>query len=181
MAAHERNPEKRITADAEPSLFLDDSFMELALNEARKAGRANEVPVGAILADTDGHLVGCGRNGVIGRADPTAHAEILALRRAARRVGNYRLPGTTLYVTIEPCAMCMGAIVHARVERLVFGAPDPKWGACGSLYDLSRDDRLNHRVRVTSGVLADVCADLMRSFFRERRQRPAGAGPISHI
>lgn len=177
-----KEPEIRAVPDDIPIPHpLDFPFMELALREARKAARDGEVPVGAVVTDADGHLLGCGRNGVIGRADPTAHAEVLALRRAARRMGNYRLPGSTLYVTIEPCVMCMGAIVHARVERLVFGAPDPKWGACGSLYDLSRDARLNHRVRVFPGVMADVCAELMRSFFRERRQRPAGAGPISHI
>jgi tRNA(adenine34) deaminase len=150
---------------------MDDSeFMGLALDLAREAGAAGEVPVGAVVV-IDGEVVGRGCNQPIGRHDPTAHAEITALRDAATRLGNYRLPGSTLYVTLEPCAMCAGAIMHARVERVVFGAPDPKTGAAGSVIDLFAESRLNHHTSVTGGVLADDCGSLLSGFFAARRGR----------
>jgi len=147
----------------------DETFMQRALELARRAEAEGEVPVGAVLV-REGEIVGEGWNRPIGAQDPTAHAEIVALRDAARRVGNYRLPGTTLYVTLEPCPMCAGAIVHARVEKVVFGASDPRSGAAGSVFDLlPSDDRFNHRTAVEGGVLAESCGDLLRQFFRARR------------
>jgi len=152
---------------------MDDSgFMGLALDLAREAGAAGEVPVGA-LAVLDGEIVGRGFNQPIGRHDPTAHAEIMALRDAASRLGNYRLPGCTLYVTLEPCAMCAGAIMHARIERVVFGARDPKTGAAGSVIDLFAEASLNHHTAVVGGVLAEDCGSLLSSFFAARRGRTA--------
>jgi tRNA(adenine34) deaminase len=143
--------------------------MRRALALAKRAGAEGEVPVGAILVKA-GAVVGEGWNRPIAAHDPSAHAEILALRDAGRRVGNYRLPGTTLYVTIEPCVMCAGAAVHARVERVVYGAADPKGGACGSVFDLlPADGRFNHRVECLADVLADECGQLLRDFFRQRR------------
>jgi len=144
-------------------------FMELALNEAKKAGQIGEVPVGAILVSENGKVLSADHNQTIKLADPTAHAEILALRKAAHEINNYRLLNTTLYVTVEPCIMCMGAIVHARILRVVFGATDPKWGAAGSLYNYAEDDRLNHRVEIISDVCADDCRRLMQDFFRAKR------------
>ena len=143
--------------------------MQRALNLARLAGAAGEVPVGAVVV-IDGQVVGEGHNRPIGLHDPTAHAEIRALREAAQRLGNYRLPEASLYVTLEPCAMCAGAILHARLARVVFGAADPKTGACGSVLDLFGDTRLNHQTLVTGGVLAGPCGELLRAFFRERRR-----------
>ncbi len=148
---------------------VDVERMRRALERARSAGEADEVPVGAVLVDAAGNVLAESGNAPIREHDATAHAEINVLRWAGRAVGNYRLPGTTLYVTLEPCAMCAGALVHARVERLVYAAPDPKAGACGSVFDLLGDPRLNHRVAVTSGVLADEAAALLREFFAERR------------
>ncbi len=148
-------------------------IMVLALEQAGKAAVCGEVPVGAVLADGTGRILAAARNQVIGLCDPTAHAEILALRQGAKAVGNYRLSGCVLYTTIEPCLMCMGAIVHARLAELVFGADDPKWGAAGSLYDFSDDPRLNHQLKVTSGVLADQSRELMQTFFRARRKHAA--------
>lgn len=148
---------------------VDRDWMALALEEARRAGESGEVPVGAILV-RDGEILGRGRNGPVSAHDPTAHAEIMALRAAATMVGNYRLPGTTLYVTLEPCPMCIGAIVHARVARLVFGATDPKTGAAGSVFNLAAAPAHNHRVRVEGGVLGDACGDELRAFFRKRRR-----------
>lgn len=145
-------------------------FMNLALERAREAGEKGEVPVGAVLTAGDGELLAAAHNRTIGRVDPTAHAEILALREAARNVRNYRLLNTTLYVTIEPCIMCMGAIVHARVETVVFGARDPKWGAAGSLYNFSENPRLNHHPEIVAGVNEEECASLMRNFFKARRR-----------
>ncbi|MCP3870856.1 MAG: tRNA adenosine(34) deaminase TadA [Gammaproteobacteria bacterium] len=143
--------------------------MEQALMLARKAGERDEVPVGAVLVQ-DGVVIGEGWNRPIGERDPTAHAEIVALRDAAARVGNYRLPGTVLYVTLEPCAMCAGAIIHARVERVVFGAYDPRSGAAGSVLDLlPSDQRFNHRVEVRGGLLEESCSNLLKTFFRARR------------
>ena len=152
---------------------MDDSgFMGLTLDLAREAGAAGEVPVGALIV-LDGEVVGRGFNQPIGRHDPTAHAEIMALRDAATRLGNYRLPGCTLYVTLEPCAMCAGAIMHARIDRVVFGARDPKTGAAGSVIDLFAEAMLNHHTSVVGGVLADECGGLLSSFFAARRGRTA--------
>ena len=142
--------------------------MEYALRLARRAAAAGEVPVGAVLVRA-GEILGEGYNRPIGASDPTAHAEILALRRAAAAVGNYRLVGATLYVTLEPCPMCAGAIVHARGARVVFGAADPRSGAAGTVFDLLQSPSLNHRVRVRGGVLAEICSDLLQGFFRARR------------
>ena len=142
--------------------------MRIALEEARRAGEEGEVPIGAVLV-SEGKVIGRGRNRPIALSDPTAHAEIQALRDGGLRAGNYRLPGSTLYVTLEPCIMCAGAILQARVGRLIFGIEDPKGGAVSSLYSLLEDSRLNHRVEVTVGVLQEECRDLLRRFFRERR------------
>ena len=158
-----------------------EPFMNLAIEQAQNAGRIGEVPVGAVLVDGDRSIITQTHNQTVLMSDPAAHAEILALRNGGKRVGNYRLLDTTLYVTIEPCFMCMGAIVHARVACLVFGARDPKWGAAGSLYNLPEDHRLNHRVEVVSGVCETACAELMRQFFQLRRggSRPDAAGFLS--
>lgn len=147
-------------------------WMARALELARRAAGEGEVPVGAVLV-RDGELIGEGWNCPIGTHDPTAHAEIRALRAAGERVGNYRLTGSTLYVTLEPCVMCAGALVHARVERVVYGANDPKAGACGSRFELlPSDGRFNHRTECAGGVLAEECGELLRAFFRERRRAP---------
>jgi len=146
----------------------DQKWMRHALTLAQRAADAGEVPVGAVLVN-EGIAVGEGWNQPIGAHDPSAHAEMVALREAARRVENYRLPETTLYVTLEPCVMCAGAIIHARVQRLVFGAWDPKAGAVSSVYDVVANPRLNHRVEWTGGVLEDECGLLLRDFFRARR------------
>jgi tRNA(adenine34) deaminase len=146
----------------------DGQGMGQALEQARLAYELDEVPVGAVVV-CDGAVVGAGANAREGRRDPTAHAEMLALRRAAARLGRWRLTGCTLYVTLEPCPMCAGAMVAARIDRLVFGCSDPKAGAIESLYRLAADPRLNHRFAVTGGVRADEAAALLRSFFRQRR------------
>lgn len=144
--------------------------MQQALALARQAANEGEVPVGAVLVDgVEGLLLGQGRNSSIARCDPTSHAEILALREAAAKMGNYRLPGAVLYVTLEPCMMCVGALVHARVERLVFGAPEPRTGAVVSREQGLASSAHNHRVAVTSGVMQEDCAALLKEFFRERR------------
>ncbi|MGP1677546.1 MAG: tRNA adenosine(34) deaminase TadA [Burkholderiales bacterium] len=148
----------------------DANFMLEALDQARKARAAGEVPVGAVVVK-DGELVGAGFNAPISGHDPTAHAEIRALRDAAERLGNYRLPGCELYVTLEPCAMCVGAMLHARIARLIYGAADPKTGACGSVIDLFAEPRLNHHATITAGVMADECGALLRDFFAERRAK----------
>ena len=142
--------------------------MAVALAEARRGLEAGEVPVGALVV-LDGVIIGRAHNAPIALADPTAHAEVLALREAARKRGNYRLTGATLYTTVEPCPMCCGAILHARVSRVVYGAPDPKAGAVESLYRLLDDARLNHRVATRGGVLADDAARLLRIFFEAKR------------
>ena len=147
----------------------DIKFMKLAIEEAKKAGQKAEVPVGAVLVAESGEILSLSHNQVITLADPTAHAEILALREAAQKVLNYRLLGTTLYVTIEPCIMCMGVIIHARVARVVFGANDLKWGASGSLYNFAEDVRLNHRPEIIQGVCQDECREMMQEFFRSKR------------
>jgi tRNA(adenine34) deaminase len=147
---------------------IDTAFMSRALGLARRAQEAGEVPVGAVLVK-DGAIVGEGSNRPIGGKDPSAHAEMIAMRAAALALDNYRLLDTTLYVTLEPCAMCAGAMVHARVRRLVFAATDPRAGAAGSVFNIVQHAALNHRLDVTSGVLADDCSALLRSFFAARR------------
>ena len=142
--------------------------MRIALEEAKRAGEEGEVPIGAVLV-SEGEVIGRGRNRPISLSDPTAHAEILALREGAARMRNYRLPNSTLYVTVEPCTMCAGAIIQARVWRLVFGAEDPKAGAVRSIYTLLEGKLLNHRVEVISGVLLEECREILRRFFQERR------------
>ncbi len=146
----------------------DAAFMSAAIAEARAGEAAGEVPVGALVVH-QGKVVGRGHNCPISLKDPTAHAEILALREAALAVGAYRLPGAIMYVTIEPCVMCVGAMVHARVAVLKYGAADEKAGALGSVYDIGRDGRLNHRIEVHGGIMREECAALMRDFFKARR------------
>ena len=148
--------------------MTDEEFMQEALQEARSAAGEDEVPVGAIVV-RDGIVLGRGRNAVIKTSDPTAHAEIVALRRAATSVSNYRLTGATLYSTIEPCAMCAGAIVHARIARLIYGASDPRAGAVETHFGICTTDFLNHRVAVESGLLEDECRRMLQSFFRQKR------------
>ncbi len=147
----------------------DRAFMAQALDCARQAYGLGEVPVGAVLVDSGGAIVARAANAPIASHDPTAHAEIIALRAAGRVLGNYRLLGCSMYVTLEPCAMCVGALVHARVERVVFAAADPKTGACGSMFDLAASPQQNHRFILTGGVLAEDSAALLRQFFVERR------------
>jgi tRNA(adenine34) deaminase len=147
---------------------LDRQFMQEALEQAKLAALAGEVPVGAILV-RDGEVIGRGFNQPIGNHDPSAHAEMLALRTAAQGVANYRLPGATLYVTLEPCVMCSGAMLHARIDRVVFGAPDPKTGAAGSVLDIFASKQINHQTQVEGGILAEECGQILRDFFRERR------------
>ncbi|PYR97686.1 MAG: tRNA adenosine(34) deaminase TadA [Acidobacteria bacterium] len=146
----------------------DEQYMDLALAEALKAESAGEVPVGAIVV-ADGAVVGRGFNQPISTNDPTAHAEVVALREAARTIGNYRLSTVTMYSTVEPCVMCAGAMIHARIARLVFGVPDAKAGAAGSIYNVLTDPRLNHRVEVLSGIRQSECASLLQDFFARRR------------
>ncbi len=148
----------------------DEHWMQIALEQAQLAAAAGEVPVGAVLIKDD-EIVATGFNQPISSCDPTAHAEVVALRGAAQALSNYRIPDCTLYVTIEPCAMCAGAMVHARVKRLVFGAPEPRAGAVISSLRLLEGAQLNHRVAVTGGVLAEQCAEVMQTFFRQRRAR----------
>lgn len=146
-------------------------FMQTALAEAKKAARINEVPIGAVLVGSSGEVLARAHNQTIAHSDPSAHAEILTMRRAGKVLQNYRLLNTTLYVTVEPCAMCMGAIIHARVAQLVFGAPDPKGGACGSLYDFAADARFNHRPKVIKGVCEAECRCLIQRFFQSKRNK----------
>ena len=151
--------------------MLDDElFMREALSQAEAAGCLGEVPVGAVVV-RDGEIIGRGFNSPIGDHDPTAHAEVMALRDAARRLGNYRLPGCELFVTLEPCAMCAGAILHARIARVVYGARDWKTGVHGSILDLFAESRLNHHTQVLGGVLADDCGRLLSDFFAARRRQ----------
>jgi tRNA(adenine34) deaminase len=150
--------------------MTDEAWMEKALIEAARAEADGEVPVGAVVV-LHAAIIGRGYNRPIALSDPTAHAEILALRAAAHTLGNYRLPGATVYVTVEPCLMCIGALLHARVQRLVFGCHDPKAGAVGSLYDISNDPRLNHQLEVTVGVRADESRELLQRFFRDKRKQ----------
>jgi tRNA(adenine34) deaminase len=148
----------------------DVTCMELALAEARMAAEAGEVPVGALVIN-NGEIIGRAGNRNLRDHDPTAHAEILALRQAAQHLGNHRLTGCTLYATIEPCAMCAGAVIHARIARLVYGAKDPKAGAAGSILDVINHPRLNHKMEVVSGVLGDRCSEILQDFFRRRREQ----------
>jgi tRNA(adenine34) deaminase len=148
----------------------DEFYMRLAIELAQQAATAGEVPVGAIVVK-DGVVIGSGGNSPIDTHDPTAHAEIIALRDAAKNMGNYRLVGCSLYVTLEPCAMCTGAIQHARIARLVFGASDPKTGACGSVVNLMAEPKLNHHTEMFSGVLAQECSAMLSEFFKQRRQK----------
>lgn len=147
----------------------DEFWMRAALDAAVEAGESNEVPVGACLVGADGNLLAVAGNRTITDSDPTAHAEILVLRRAAREIGNYRLTETVLYTTIEPCAMCAGALVNARIKRLVFGARDERFGAVESVFRLCDSSSLNHRIEITKDVLAEECRSLMQNFFRQKR------------
>jgi tRNA(adenine34) deaminase len=160
--------------DEREAMQSDLDFMQAALTEARLAAAAGEVPIGAVVVreGADGaEIVARGQNRVLRDLDPTAHAEIVALRAAATALGNYRLSGCTLYVTLEPCAMCAGALIHARIDRLVYAAADPKAGACGSVLSVLNHPQLNHQMAVEQGILADEAAELLRGFFRERRER----------
>lgn len=149
---------------------LDIHFMRLALVQAERARELDEVPIGCVVVDPAGEVIASGGNRTITQIDPIAHAEILALRSAAEAIGNYRLTGCTLYTTIEPCVMCAGALVNARIARLVFGARDERFGAVETRFRLCDSDALNHRMEIVSGVLADECRSLMQEFFRERRK-----------
>ncbi len=149
-------------------LTTDTEFMHEALAEARAAAEAGEVPIGAV-AVISGEIVGRGQNRVLRDIDPTAHAEMVAMRAAARAMGNYRLVECELFVTLEPCAMCAGSMIHARLERLIYGASDPKAGAAGSVLEVVNHPRLNHQMLVTAGVLSEECGELLREFFRQRR------------
>ena len=173
------------------SCMDDRYYMNLALEQARQAALMDEVPVGAVITASRGNVIGSniinsnlagsniinsnvvgyGHNQPITLCDPTGHAEIVAIRMAAKATGNYRLTGTTLYVTIEPCIMCMGAIIHARIARVVYGAPDPKWGGAGSLYDFASDSRLNHNLEVVSGVCLGETREIIKSFFNNKRSK----------
>jgi tRNA(adenine34) deaminase len=148
----------------------DESFMGLALREARRAERLEEVPVGAVVV-RDGIVISRGHNLRESRNDPTAHAELVAIKKAAKKMGSWRLTGCTLYVTLEPCPMCAGAMVNSRISRVVYGCADPKAGACGTLMNLAQDGRLNHRLELSGGVLSDECAGLLRDFFRKKRKK----------
>ncbi len=149
-------------------ITTDKEWMALAIQQAKLAEKIDEVPVGAVLVQ-DGQLIDQAHNQPIKNNDPTAHAEIQLLRQAGKKLGNYRLPNTTLYVSLEPCTMCLGAMIHARVSRIVFGAYDEKTGVCGSCQDLSKSDCFNHTIEVEGGILADECRDLLQQFFKHRR------------
>ncbi len=160
---------KNVDAPMSPQ-DLDIVFMNQALLLARSAASKGEVPVGAIIT-LNGILISEGENSPIASLDPSAHAEIVAIRKAAKKLSNYRLPGATIYVTLEPCIMCMGAIIQARIKRLVFGATDPKTGAAGSRYSIGNDHLLNHHLEISKGICASNAADLLKDFFRERRTK----------
>jgi tRNA(adenine34) deaminase len=162
-----------------PGPAADDAMMAVALREAARAFEAGELPVGAVIVTADGTIIAKAHNQREMLQDPTAHAEILALTQAASALGSWRLLDTTMFVTLEPCTMCAGALVNARVKRLVYGAPNPKAGGCGTLFDIVRDQRLNHRLEVVEGVRAAECAEILRAFFRPRRgggALPDGSG-----
>jgi len=147
---------------------MDETYMKLAINEAQQAARGGEVPVGAVLVKGN-RVIAEDHNRCIGRCDPTAHAEILVLRKAGKALGNYRLKDTVMYVTVEPCPMCLSAMIHARVARLVYGTLEPKFGAVESKFNLLREKGLNHRVEVSGGILEEECSEIIGSFFKERR------------
>lgn len=168
MEEHTRQIKKAKKEYSETEIPQDEFFMALAIEEARQAEREREVPVGCVIV-VDGRVVAGGHNRPITLHDPSAHAEILALREAGRRLGNYRLCGATLYVTIEPCAMCVGAMLQARVRRLVYGAADPKAGAIDSVFQVGNDPRLNHQMEVTRAVLEEKCGGLLKGFFAKKR------------
>ena len=149
---------------------IDELFMGLALEEALKAGGRGEVPVGAVIIDEQQNILAVGSNNSIGESDPAGHAEMVAMRTAGKNIGNYRLLNTTIYVTIEPCVMCAGAMIHARVGRLVYGASDPKTGGVVSCYQVGGDGKLNHQLNIEGGVLAEECAELLSSFFKKKRE-----------
>jgi tRNA(adenine34) deaminase len=153
-----------MTAEA----ITDQEAMQAALAEACLAAEAGEVPIGAVVVH-QGKIIGRGQNSLLRNLDPTAHAEIIAMREAARAIGNYRLLGCTLYVTLEPCAMCAGAMIHARLDRMVYAASDPKAGACGSVLAVLNHPQLNHQMQVEQGIAAEEAAEMLRAFFRERR------------
>lgn len=147
---------------------LDQQYMRMAIEQAQLAAQSGEVPVGAVLV-RDGQVISKAFNKPIANHDPSAHAEMLALREAALSEGNYRIPGSTLYVTLEPCAMCSGAMLHARIDRVVFGAPDPKTGTAGSVLDLFASKQINHQTSVEGGIMSEECGQLLRDFFKGRR------------
>ncbi len=149
-------------------MISDLDVMRTALAEAQRSAEAGEVPIGAVVVH-DGAIIARGQNSVIRTSDPTAHAEIVAMRHAANMLGNYRLNDCTMFVTLEPCAMCAGAMIHARIERLVYGTADPKAGACGSVLSVLNHPQLNHQMKVEQGIMAEEASELLRSFFRERR------------
>lgn len=146
----------------------DIFFMRAALKEAQKAEKLDEVPVGAVIVK-DGKIIARGFNKNITASDPSAHAEMVALRRAAKKLGNYRLSGCTIYVTLEPCAMCAAALVHARIDKIVYAARDPKTGACGSIFNIARHDKLNHKIILEQGVLEKDCSQILKDFFKNKR------------
>ncbi|MYN25147.1 tRNA adenosine(34) deaminase TadA [Duganella levis] len=155
-------------------MVSDTAFMQLALEQAQQAWDLGEVPVGAVVVK-DGEVIAVGCNQPIGKHDPTAHAEIVALRAAAEKLGNYRLPGCELYVTLEPCVMCSGAMMHARLAKVVFGASDPKTGACGSVLNLFEQGQLNHHTEIVGGVMAEECGAMLKNFFAARRAAATAA------
>jgi tRNA(adenine34) deaminase len=157
----------RVASSAE-----DAALMREAIAEASRAGAKAEVPVGAVVV-LEGKIIGRGHNQPIASKDPTAHAEIVAIRKAAGAIGAYRLPGAVLYVTLEPCVMCVGAVIHARIASIKYGARDEKAGALGSVYDIGRDGQLNHRIEVIGGIMEEECASMLRDFFKQRRARGA--------
>ena len=162
-----------------PAPDTDRHYMQLALDQAQHAWDLGEVPVGAVVVK-DGIVIAVGYNQPIGKHDPTAHAEIMALRAASEKLGNYRLPGCELYVTLEPCVMCSGAMLHARLSRVVFGASDPKTGACVSVLNLFDQPALNHQTAIAGGVMAEECGDFLRAFFVERRRAQAEARKLAN-
>lgn len=166
-----QNPTPPGSEALKASVFSEDEhrWMQMALMQADQARELGEVPVGAVIVDADGNVVASGHNRTITDHDPTAHAEIVALRQATRLMGNYRVPELSLYVTLEPCSMCLGAMLHARLKEIVFAASDPKTGACGGLFDLASNTCLNHQTAVRHGLLTQECSQMLRQFFRERR------------
>ena len=164
-----------LTPEPDSDALSDAQAMALALEQAGRAARMGEVPVGAVLLGADGRLLSVGANRTICDHDPTQHAEIVALRAATGQAGNYRLPGASLFVTLEPCMMCLGALLHARLARVVWGAADPKTGVCGSVESWHLHPTLNHHTRVCGGLMADECAQVLRDFFRERRAQQKAA------